>query len=263
MIESKGNQMNGIIMDDWIKRKIGLDEKEPLSRAAIEAYQLDKLVDTIRMAKERSIFYRELLKDIDPDSIRNLKDLEKLPFVTPDDLREKGKDMLCVRNSEISRIVTLDTSGTTANPKRIFYTEEDQELTIDFFHYGMRNLVDETDVVLILMPCARPGSVGDLLDIGLQRLGSGTVAYGLLKPDYSDLSDVLRIMEKEGVTCIVGAPTQVDELARVSAEQSEQAEWKENYLQISTNMRTVLLSSEYVPDPTCDLISRVWGCRVF
>ncbi|WP_320129225.1 AMP-binding protein [uncultured Sphaerochaeta sp.] len=118
---------------------------------------------------------------------------------------------------EISRIVTLETSGTTATPKRICYTEEDQELTIDFFHHGMRNLVDTSDVVLIMMPCARPGSVGDLLDIGLRRLGSATVPYGPLKFDYQDIPDVLRIMEREGVTCIVGSPTQVDELAKTSA----------------------------------------------
>ena len=250
-------------MDDWIKRKINLDDTEPLTREAIEQYQLEKLVETIRRVKENSIFYKERLKEIDPDTITDLKDIEKIPFVMPDDLRERGKDMLCVRNAEISRIVTLETSGTTANPKRIYYTEEDQDLTVDFFHYGMRNLVDASDVVLIMMPCVRPGSVGDLLDIGLHRLGSRTVPYGPLKPDYQDITDVLRTMEREGVTCIVGSPTQVGELARVSAQLGTKEEWKENYAHISSKMRSVLLSSEYVPDETCELINRVWGCKVF
>lgn len=250
-------------MDDWIKRKINLEDTDPLTREAIEQYQLEKFVETIRNAKESSIFYRALLKEIDPDTITRLKDIERIPFVTPDDLRERGKDMLCVRNAEISRIVTLETSGTTANPKRIYYTEEDQELTIDFFHHGMRNLVDESDVVLIMMPCERPGSVGDLLDMGLRRLGSGTVPYGPLKPDYQDIPDVLRNMEREGVTCIVGSPTQVDELAKTSAALAGQEEWKENFAHIASQMRSVLLSSEYVPEETCELINKVWGCKVF
>lgn len=250
-------------MDDWIKRKINLGETDPLTREAIVKYQLEKLVETIVNAKENSIFYKELLKEIDPDTIMDLSDIERIPLVTPDDLRERGKDMLCVRNAEISRIVTLETSGTTANPKRIYYTEEDQELTIDFFHHGMRNLVDASDVVLIMMPCARPGSVGDLLNIGLHRLGSGTVPYGPLKPDYQDIPDILRIMEQEGVTCIVGSPTQVGELAKASAELAKQDEWKTNYAQIASQMRSVLLSSEYVPTQTCELINQVWDCNVF
>ncbi|WP_320129226.1 hypothetical protein [uncultured Sphaerochaeta sp.] len=86
-------------MDDWIKRKINLAENEPLTRAALEKYQLERLVETIRIAKEASVFYKELLKEIEPDSIRDLKDIERIPFVTPDDLRERGKDMLCVRNA--------------------------------------------------------------------------------------------------------------------------------------------------------------------
>ena len=182
--------------------------------------------------------------------------------MTEKDLRERGSDLLCVRNAEISRIVTLETSGTTANPKRIFYTQEDQELTIDFFHQGMKNLVGPDDVVLILMPCARPGSVGDLLDIGLQRLGTKTLPYGTLQSDYGDIPDVLKQMEREGVTSIVGIPTQVAQLARVSSQLSKvssqlsmsstdpaaQKEWQPIVSKIADQMRSVLLSAEYVSE---------------
>lgn len=253
----------GGTMDDWIKRKIGLAEETSLTRDALEKYQLQKLVETLRMAKMNSIFYQERLKEVDPDTITDLKDIEKIPFVTENDLRERGQDMLCVSDSKISRIVTLETSGTTAKPKRVFYTEEDQELTVDFFHHGMRYLVDPSDVVLILMPCSRPGSVGDLLDTALQRLGAKTLPYGPLKAEYKDIRSVLHNMRNEGVTCIVGSPTQVSELARASVCLAPQKKWQAIVSQIVKQMKSVLLSAEYVSDISCQVISWAWNCRVF
>ncbi len=257
-------------LDNWIKGKIGLIQDADLTREELEKYQLEKITATLRMAKENSAFYKEHLKAIDPDAIKDLKDIGKIPFMTEKDLRNRGNEMLCVRNAQISRIVTLETSGTTANPKRVFYTKEDQELTIDYFHHGMKNLVDARDVVLILMPCARPGSVGDLLDIGLQRLGAKTLPYGLLKSEYQDVPAVLKQMEKEGVTSIVGTPTQVAELARISSELTKafdgltsQRKWQSIVSTIVSQMRSVLLSAEYVSKEACDLINHAWNCQVF
>ena len=61
-----------------------------------------------------------------------------------------------MRPGDISRIVTLDTGGTTGKPKRIYFTHEDQQLTIDYFGNGMQLIVDDTDCVMILMPAQIP-----------------------------------------------------------------------------------------------------------
>ena len=242
-------------MDLWIRDKIRLAEA-PLNRFHLEIYQLEKIKETLAFAKEKSKFYKELLQGVCPTEMECLADLEKVPFTTPSDLRERGEGMICVSQSEISRIVTLDTSGSTGNPKRIYYTEEDQELTVDFFHHGMKNLVDEEDVVLILLPYQRPGSVGDLLAEGLHRLGAKTVPFGLLSPDYAEAMDLLALMEKAGVTSIVGGPVQVLELARIS-------EKSETHEIILRNMKSVLLSTEYISPEVCKELKRIWGCDVF
>lgn len=250
-------------MDNWIKRKIGLAGDEELTRDAIEAYQLRKLKETVGWAKENSRFYRQLLQGIEPSDLTCLKDIEKVSYTTVSDLREHGQEMICVSPSEISRIVTLDTSGTTGNPKRVYYTEEDQELTIDFFHNGMQNLTDKTDVVLILLPWERPGSVGDLLRQGLERFGAKPVPYGLLQRDYRDVPEVIDLMFSRGVTSIVGSPTQVYELAKSAQAFTTHPVWQHKVRDISRQMRSVLLSTEYVPDSACELIHRAWGCQVF
>jgi phenylacetate-coenzyme A ligase PaaK-like adenylate-forming protein len=242
-------------MDAWIARKIGLKAGERLTRGAIEAYQLDMLLRTLRMAKGKSRFYEERLAGLDPDAdLRSLSDLENIPFTTEDDLRGAGIQMVCAPQSEVSRIVTLDTSGSTGKPKRIYFTEDDQELTVDFFHHGMKNLVDETDLLLILLPCARPGSVGDLLKTGLARGGTAALAYGQLpRNDASRDEEVLAIIREKRVSSLVGGPVEIARLARLSAGRGEEL----------PSLRSVLLSTEYVSDENRAIIEKSWNCKVF
>jgi phenylacetate-coenzyme A ligase PaaK-like adenylate-forming protein len=101
--------------------------------------------------------------------ISTIEDFRRIPFIDGSDIRNHGGQMLCVSQDEINRVVTLDSSGTTGTPKRIFFTSEDQELTIDFFRYGMSVLTNPGDRVLILLPCELPGSGGDLLASALER----------------------------------------------------------------------------------------------
>ncbi len=160
----------------WIADRIGLPEAE-LSREAIERSQLMKLRETLSWAKERSTFYRGLLRRHDPQELATLKDLSSFPFTTSVDLKRQPHQFLCVSQSEVVRVVTLHTSGTTGEPKRIFFDAHDQESTIDFFHHGMSTLVGPGDRVLILMPGTIAGSVGALLVKGLNRLGATAISH--------------------------------------------------------------------------------------
>ena len=70
----------------------------------------------------------------------------------------------------------------------MYFTREDQELTIDFFQHGMSTFTGPGDRVMILLPHERPGSVGDLLAIGLGRLGAIPVRYGPVRNPQDALS---------------------------------------------------------------------------
>ena len=214
-------------------------------REAIDMYTREKLEETIEYAKANSPFYREKIGELP---------FEEIPFTTGDDLREREMDMLCVRPSEISRIVTMDTSGTTGRPKRIHFTREDQELTVDYFNHGMRLIVDETDKVLILMPAASEGSIGLLLGKGLRDLGAEVIEYGL--PGKKDAEKILNLIREEGVTSVVAMPTHMVAIAR-QAEKEAEAGGEEVYL------RSVLLSAEFVPDSTAMMLEDVFQCMVF
>ena len=229
-------------LDIWTAEKLNTDN---LTREALENYQLEKLKETFDIAVKNSPYYAGRFNGME---VKSLDDFRKLPFTTPEDVCEHGMEMLCVSQREISRIVTMETSGTTGKPKRIYFTEADQELTVDFFHHGMKLIVDEKDTVMILMPCQRPGSIGTLLQESLERSGVRVIPYGL--PDGADEKQILELMEREQVTSCVALATQLANIAEKSA----------GY---KIPMRTVLLSAEYVSEESRRIISETWNCKIF
>ncbi len=239
-------------LEAWISRKIGC---APFNRPALEAYQLAHINATLARLVEKSLFYRRLLADR-PHRLSSLDQIAMLPFTTAEDLRQSGPGMLCVSQSEIERIVTLDTSGTTGQPKRLYFTQADQELTIDFFHHGMATFTQPGDKVVILLPYQTPGSVGDLLITGLQRLGAQSIPIG---PQF-DPQQTLNIIDAQQATGLVGSPIQALALARWFTHRpgrqlapSAQA-WR---------LKNVLLSTDHASAAIQSALQDAWGCQVF
>ncbi|MEZ4592298.1 MAG: hypothetical protein R3D55_14305 [Chloroflexota bacterium] len=195
----------------WIAEKIGC-APDALTREAITAYRLDKLNETLELCRARSPFYRRKLAAL-PEKLSSLAELQLLPFTTADDVRERPLSLLAVSQSEIERVVTLDTSGTSGPPKRLYFSAADQELTRDFFHIGMATFTAPGDRVLILLPGERPGSVGDLLAQALPRLGAIGIAPGLV----TDVAHTAALLHREQATGVVGMPVQVLALVRAAA----------------------------------------------
>ncbi|MDD3349409.1 MAG: AMP-binding protein [Eubacteriales bacterium] len=242
-----------LYLDEWTAKKIAA-EGSLFHRSELEAYQYEKVMETLAFAKENSRFYAEKLRGIDLNDILTLSDFSKIPFTTVQELSQEAVNMLCVSMGEIKRIVSLETSGSTGPAKRVYFTEEDQELSIDHFHHGMQLLSDASDTVLILLPCQRPGSVGDLLRIGVERLGAKAIPYGLV----DNKEKVLNLMQEKAVTVIVGTPAQVLSLA-LADEENKSANQKLK----GENIRSILLSTDYIPEETVLTLTSLWGCRVF
>jgi phenylacetate-CoA ligase len=103
-----------------------LDAGERLTRAELEALQLQRLQWTVRHAYENVPLYTRKLDDagVAPDSIRSLDDLRRIPFTTKDDLRESYPfGMFAVPMEQIARVHA--SSGTTGRPTVVGYTADD------------------------------------------------------------------------------------------------------------------------------------------
>lgn len=233
-------------MEDKILKETG---KELLSSDVLKMYQLSEIKKTINIAK-KSKFYNNILKNINSNLINNFEDLKKIPFTTSEDLSNNSKSFLCTSIDKISRIVTINTSGTTGESKRIFFTENDLKATIEFFRYGMLNLVEPGQRVIILMPGTSRSSIGLLLKKGLEEAGCEGIIYG---PVF-DVWDALETLKLKQIDCIVGLPTQVFYLAKLKNTDDRYANLK---------LKSVLLSADYVPRAICDAVSKAFECRVF
>jgi phenylacetate-CoA ligase len=231
-------------LDPWIQQKIG-ESRSNLTRDAIENWQLTRLNETLALARSRSPFYRQLLAG-KPDRINRLDEIANFPFTTPEDIRRNPLALVCVSQDDISRVVTLQSSGTTGEPKRVYFTNDDQELTIDFFGVGMSTFTKEDDRILILLPGEKPGTVGDLLRLGLERTGRIPFPHGVVR----DMQKTIAMMNSIQADCIVGVPVQLLGLAR---------HWEKG----GCAPRSVLLSTDYVPMAIVSELKHIWGCEVF
>ncbi len=234
-------------LDDWIAGKIGVPPGT-LTREAMDGYQLAQLRNTVRLVKEKSSFYRSRLAGVDPDTVISFARFAQLPLTTPQDIKDNPYGFVCTPQTEIERVVSLQSSGTTGEPKRIFFTKEDQELTIDFFDYGMRNLVGPPDTIMILLPWELPGSVGDLLRTALTRMGASAIPYGPVR----NAADAIEAASRGNANAMVGIPTHVLGMAR-----------HQNSRVLHGRMKSVLLTTDHVPDSVSRAIEEAWSCRVF
>lgn len=230
----------------WLGRKLGLPEGQEPDAQAMSVYQLAKLRQTLAYARERSPFYREHLAGLPGYVLNSLADLANLPFTMEQDLRRHHQAMLCVSQGRVARVVTLSTSGTTAAPKRLYFSDQDLELTLDFFHHGMSTMVSPGGRVLILLPGTTPDSVGDLLARALARMRVAGVVHGPVGDPGAALNKAM------GADCLVGIPVQVLAMA-------EQPGAKD----LRGSLKSVLLTTDYVPQALARRVEAAWGCEVF
>ena len=101
-------------------------EIETMPVEKLQALQSERLVEQVKYVYDHVEFYRNKMKEagVEPEDIKGIEDLHKLPFVTKDDLRDQYPyGFLGVPLSECVRMQS--TSGTTGRRVVAFYTQED------------------------------------------------------------------------------------------------------------------------------------------
>ena len=101
-------------------------EFETLPREALEAIQLRRLQATVQRVYATVPFYRKKFDEagMRPGDIKSLKDLQRLPFTTKQDLRDNYPfGMFAVPMDNVVRIHA--SSGTTGKPTVVGYTARD------------------------------------------------------------------------------------------------------------------------------------------
>ena len=127
------------------------EAKECMPREQIEALQSARLKKQVDRVYHNVEYYRRKMQAVglEPGDIRGIEDIEKLPFMTNEDLAAAYPlGLLAVPRSEIIRIHA--TSGTTGKPKIGAYTRRD----VDIWAEGVARCmamagVTREDIVLV------------------------------------------------------------------------------------------------------------------
>jgi phenylacetate-CoA ligase len=117
------------------------EEIETMSRQDLEELQLKKLQATVKRAFDKIPYYNRRYTEagVFPEDIETLKDIEKLPFITKDDLRESYPfGLFAVDISEIKELHS--SSGTTGKPVVSGYTEKDLDTWAEVTARGLTRM---------------------------------------------------------------------------------------------------------------------------
>src|SRR5659263_587776 len=105
------------------------EQIECMGKEEIQLLQLKRLKEVVNRAYKNVPFYRKKFDEIGlkPEHIKTLKDIEKIPFTTKNDLRDNYPyDLFAVPMKEIVRLHA--SSGTTGKPIIVGYTKRDIQM---------------------------------------------------------------------------------------------------------------------------------------
>lgn len=223
-------------LDLWVRKKEGLDR---LTREDIEKIQLKKLNRLLEREKLRGGFYKNL-----PERLETLSELSRLPFTTEDDLKQYGNRMVLISQSAIDRVRTQETSGTTGQAKRLYYSSEDNDRTVSFFAAGLSELVYPGDKTMICMPFSGGRGLGELIAEAIEKLGATPLNVGIGK-NYGELTHILKTERPE---TFVGMPVPLLSLLRLCP---------------GSSLKRALVSADACPDTVMEQIESLLGSKLY
>lgn len=245
----KNKDAGGYPVDALVAKRIGVSY-DSLTEEALEDHQLEAFKRTLRYAKERSDFYAHLYEGIDADDIKSMDDIRKLPFTSEEDLSENEWRFLCKSASDVDRIVTVPTTGTSGKQKKLSFSFEDQQKAIEFIRAGYEVMnCKDGEKMLILMSGTSAGSIGDLVKKAVEPLGMTIEVFG-------SVTDIKKAYDK----LLEYRPSVVEALPWHAAALASYGKRFGN--PEKEFIRSVNLSADVVPDSVTERIERLWDCSV-
>ncbi len=188
-------------------------KEETMPRGEIEALQLERLQNTVKQVYEKVAPYRKKMEDagVKPEDIKTLKDLQKLPFVTKQDMRDNYPfGLFAVPKDELVRIHA--SSGTTGKPTVVGYTKKDLEVWTECVsRIAAMGGATNKDVAQICFGYGMfTGALG--LHFGLENMGAA-----LVPSSTGNTEKQIMFMKDFGTTLLVATPSyalRIGEVAR-------------------------------------------------
>ncbi|MEO6302835.1 MAG: AMP-binding protein [Bacteroidia bacterium] len=141
--------------------------------------QHKKLKESLEYLSEHSAFYKRLFKthNISISEINTVKDLQKIPFTTKEDLQAYTNDFICVPKNKLIDYVT--TSGTSGKPLSLALTNADLDrLALNEYNSFITAGVTNNDIIQLMTTIDRRFMAGMAYFLGARKLGAGIIRVG-------------------------------------------------------------------------------------
>jgi len=189
-------------------------EAECMSRSDMKEVQLERLKSLVFRAYNNVPMYKKRFDEIGlkPEHIKTLKDIEKIPFTTKDDLRDNYPyGLFAVPLKQIVRLHA--SSGTTGKPIVVGYTRNDMEnWTESVARFICAAGGTDEDIAQVVFGYGLfTGGFG--LHYGLERVGMTVVPMSTGNSERQ-----LMLMQDFGSTVLVGTPSYALHLSELAEE---------------------------------------------
>ena len=224
-------------LDAFIEQLEGIPH---LTREALEELQLRRLNDMLARMRDAKVHYQDL-----PEKLDNLSELQRLPFTTAQMLAEHPGRYLLTSQSDVARVISGATSGTTGPAKRVFYTETDTAHTVWLFEAGIGEMLKPGEKCFIAFPFTGPFGLGDLIAQAVENLGGIPIRAGFGQT-WGETLDLLRDTKPE---TYIGFPVVLLSLARL---------WGEDF-----PIQRALVSADACPDGVMAELEKALGSKLY
>lgn len=230
---------------------------ETLPREKLQEIELRRFREVLRWAKDQSPFYKKKLHGIEPEDIRTMEDVAKVPMTEKDELRaaQEGKepylygDLLAVAPERLS--IFHQTSGTTGKPVYIPDTYESWQWVVEVWCYilyaaGFR-AQDR-----VFLPFAYNVYIAFWQGhYAAEKLGCEVVPGGAL-----DTQGRIQKMREVRATALMNTPTYGLHMAEVAKEMGINPKR-------DLNIKRMICAGEPMPEPTRLRMEALWGADVY
>lgn len=223
-------------------------KEETASRSEIEQIQLFRLQETVKRIYEKIPVYRRKMDEynIKPEDVKELKDLQRLPFTVKQDFRDNYPfGMFAVPRKDIIRIHA--SSGTTGKPTVVGYTRKDMEIwTNNVSRIACMGGATADDIAQICFGYGMfTGALG--LHYGLENIGAS-----VCPTSSGNTKKQIMFMQDFGTTLLVATPSYALHIAEVALSMGVDPK-KDLKVKIG------LFGGEGMTEPMRDEMHKLWG----
>ena len=188
---------------------------ECMERDELEELQLKRLQETVKRAFDKIPYYNKKYTEnnVFPEDIETLKDIEKLPFITKDDLRESYPfGLFAVDRKKITEVHS--SSGTTGKPVVSGYTPKDLDTWSETIARGLTMMgLGEEDII------QNTHGYGLFTGGFGVHYGSHKIGATIIPISTGQTRRQIEIMKDFGTTCLIFTPSYGIHLGEVAIEE--------------------------------------------